>query len=93
MLQSVAALQDYVGATSVSALIDQRALNSLPGLDLSLLDASERAVLALMGRGSVTPELLQVHLGWDVDRALSCLASLEIAGWVSRDASGYSANY
>jgi predicted Rossmann fold nucleotide-binding protein DprA/Smf involved in DNA uptake len=58
-----------------------------------LLDAREREVLALMGRGSVTPELLQAHLGWDLDQSLSCLSSLEIAGWVSRGASGYSANY
>ena len=93
LLPSVAALQEHITATSVGAPIDQRPLSASPGLDLSLLDAREREVLALMGRGSVTPELLQAHLGWDLDQSLSCLSSLEIAGWVSRGASGYSANY
>jgi DNA processing protein len=89
LITSVAALYDYLGSP----------MPTLPEGDLFLScledvarEPDQQAILTLMGRRPVQPEILALHLGWGLERCLACLASLEVSGGVKKTFLGYQAS-
>lgn len=86
LMTSVEAFYGYLGAHNLD--LPERA----PLLPLSpdvAEDPDQRDILMLMGRRPVQPEILAGHLGWELERCLSCLASLEVSGCIRKTSAGY----
>ncbi len=51
----------------------------------------QQVMLALLGAGTHSADTLSVHLNWDINRCLDCLAVLKVSGRVLRVSGGYTA--
>ena len=88
LITSVEAFCDYLGSAGSDVAAEDLLLSAIPE---AALDSDQKAILMLMGRRPVHPEVLAVHLGWGLERCLACLSSLEVTGRLQRTVSGYQA--
>jgi DNA processing protein len=88
LISSIGALYEYLGCPQLG--VTPGDLLSAAQTDAAL-DPDQKAILALTRCRPVPPEILAAYLGWDLERCLAGLSSLEVSGRLQRTGSGYQA--
>jgi len=88
LISSIGALYEYLGCPQLG--VTPGDLLSAAQTDAAL-DPDKKAILALTRCRPVPPEILAAYLGWDLERCLAGLSSLEVSGRLQRTGSGYQA--
>ena len=90
LISSIDALYEYLGYPQFDVTAGD--LLSAAQIDAAL-DPDQKAILELTRCRPVPPEVLAAHLGWDLERCLAVLSSLEVSGRLQRRGPGYQATY